>query len=181
MKASSAMFVLVSGLLALSGGGCGYNQSGGANNPLEGGYRWNSLFREDVQTVAVPVFTNVGFHRGLELRLTQAVIRQLEAQAPYKVVPLERADTVLEGQLTAVTTATLDRDFQTNLPREQRMTLSVDLLWKDLRSGRILVERKSIQQDAVYFPSLGEGQFAGLQQAIERLAMAIVQELQADW
>ena len=34
---------------------------------------------------------------------------------------------------------------------------------------------------ASFYPTLGEGRFTGTQQATERLALAIVQELQADW
>jgi hypothetical protein len=70
--------------------GCGYNQSGSSKNQLEGGYRWNSLYREDIQSVAVPIFTNMTFRRGIEFRLTESVVKNLEAFAPYKVVPRER-------------------------------------------------------------------------------------------
>jgi hypothetical protein len=171
---------LALGLMLLLGG-CGYNVSGGSDNKLEGGYHWNSLYREDVQTVAIPIFTNKSFQRGVEFSLSEAVIKQLEAHAPYKVVPRERADTILEGQITDVSIGTLDRDFQTNLPREQQLVITVDFIWKDLRTGRILAERHNMQQQAVYYPTLGEGSYVGEQQAIERFALTIVQEMQADW
>jgi len=167
--------------LLLSFAGCGYNQQGSDKNKLEGGYRWNSLYREDVQTVAVPIFTNRDFRRGTEFRLTEAVIKQMELHAPYKVVPRERADTILEGQITEVRGQTISKDYRTNLPREQQVTLTVDLIWKDLRNGRILCQRKGLTQSAVYYENLGEGEFVGSQQAIERFALVIVQELQADW
>lgn len=179
MKHSSAwLFAL---LLSLLAGGCGYNQSGSANNELNSGYRWNSLYREDIQTVAVPIFTNQSFYRGVEFRLTEAVIKQLELRTPYKSVPRDQADTILEGQITNVSVTTIDRDFQTNLPREQRLVITVDFLWKDLRTGQILTQRKGVTQPAVYYATLGEGQFAGSQEAIEQLALAMVEELQADW
>jgi hypothetical protein len=161
--------------------GCGYSQSGGENNKQQSGYHWNSLYREDIQTVAVPVFSTKDFRRGIEFRLTEAVIKQLELHAPYKVVPKDRADTILEGQVTSVRVGTLSKSFQTNQPREQEMVISVDLTWKDLRTGKILLQRKNLQQDATFHPQLGEGEFAGAQQAIERFALVIVQEMQADW
>ena len=161
--------------------GCGYSQTGGDNNKPQGGYHWSSLYREDIQTVAIPIFSTKDYRRGIEFRLTEAVIKQLEARAPYKVVPKERADTLLEGEVTSVHVGTLSKDFQTNLPREQAVVITVDLTWKDLRTGKILLQRKSLQQEAVYYPQLGEGEYAGTQQAIERFAMIIVQELQADW
>jgi len=171
--------VVVGFALLLSG--CGYNQQGSDKNKLEGGYRWNSLYREDVQTVAVPIFTNKDFRRGVEFRLTEAVQKQLELHAPYKVVDRERADTVLEGQITEIRSVTLSKDYRTALPREQMITLTVDLIWKDLRNGRILCQRKGLTQSGVYIENLGEGEFVGAQDAIERFALAIVQELQADW
>lgn len=44
-----------------------------------------------------------------------------------------------------------------------------------------MVERRGFVQKTRYFPTLGEGQPVGSQDAVERLAMGIVQELQADW
>jgi hypothetical protein len=161
--------------------GCGYNQSGSDRNKPESGYRWNSLYREDVSSVAVPVFTNKSFRRGVEMRLTQAVVKNLEAHAPYKVVPRERADTVLEGQITNVEVNTLHRDFRTSLPREQQLTITLDFVWKDLRNGRILAQRTGLQHNGIFYPTIGESEFVGSQQAIERFAVLIVQELQADW
>lgn len=177
LPSRSALTLLLCLLLA----GCGYNQSGGNDNRLEGNYQWNSLFRQDIQSVAVPVFVTKDFRRGVELRLTEAVIKQLEASAPYKVVPRERADTILEGQVTSVSVGTVNRDFRTNLPKVNSLTLTVDFTWKDLRNGRILMQRRNFQQEANFFPSLGEGEFAGSQDAVEKLALGIVQELQADW
>ncbi|HEV8291369.1 MAG TPA: LptE family protein [Tepidisphaeraceae bacterium] len=167
--------------LLMSIAGCGYSQSGGENNKQQGGYHWNSLYREDIQTVAVPIFSTKAYRRGIEFRLTEAVIKQLELHAPYKVVPKERADTILEGQVTSVKVGGLSRDFQTNQPREQEMVITVDLIWKDLRTGKILLQRHGLQQEGVFHPPLGEGEFTGGQQAIERFALAIVQEMQADW
>ena len=175
------MRAVIAVMLLLPLAGCGYSQTGGENNKQQSGYHWSSLYREDIQTVAVLIFTNKDFRRGVEFRLTEAVIKQLELHAPYKVVPKERADTILEGQLTSVHIGTLSRDFFTNLPREQQVVITLDLTWKDLRTGKILLQRHGLQQEGVYHPPLGEGEFAGTQQAIERFALVIVQEMQADW
>lgn len=161
--------------------GCSYNQAGSDRNESGTAYRWNSLYRQDVASVAVPVFTNRSFRRGVEMRLTQAFVKQLEAQTPYKVVPRERADTVIEGEITDVEVNTLYRDFRTSLPREQQLTMRVDFVWKDLRTGRILAQRTGLEHNGVFYPTIGESGFVGSQQAIERFAVLIVQEMQADW
>ena len=166
--------VVIALVLVLSG--CGYK--GGADSER---YHWGSLYRQDVRTVAVPIFTTRSFDRGAEFNLSQAVVKQIEATTPYKVVPRERADTILEGQVVDVQVGTLSTDRNSAIPQEQMLGMTVDFTWKDLRSGRILVERRGFEQTATYYPTLGEGRALGKQQAVERLALAIVQELQADW
>lgn len=163
-------------LLVLTG--CGYNQVG--DDP-PGSYQWRSLYREDVRSVAVPIFTNKTFRRGVEFALTKAVVTQIESKSPYKVVPRERADTILEGQIVDIRLQNLSNDTNTAIPQEQLYILTVDFIWKDLRTGRILVERKNFTQTATFYPTLGEGEFVGSQQNVEKLALGIVQEMQANW
>jgi hypothetical protein len=158
--------------------GCGYTHNG---EEPSGTYQWRSLYREDVKTVAVPIFQNKDFTRGVEFALTKAVINQMEAHTPYKVVPRERADTILEGEITSVKRSSISKDSLTAVPQEQLYIVTVDFTWKDLKTGQILVERRDFEQTTTYYPTLGEGQFVGNQESIEKLALAIVQELQANW
>ena len=178
-KEYSALLILVG--LSCSLAGCGYERSGNYDKPLQGGYQWHSLYREDLQTVAVPIFTSRDFRRGVEFALSKAVVNQLEAHSPYKVVSRQRADTVLEGEITKIEVDMLSRAYREGIPQEQMMSLTVNFIWKDLRTGRILLERKNFQQTAAFYPTLGEGEFVGSQQAVEKLALGIVQEMQADW
>ncbi len=166
-------------LFTLFGAGCGYSHTGSAPS---GGYEWKSLYRGDVKTVAVPIFNNRTFYRDVEFGLTKAVINQLEAQSPYKVVPRERADTILEGTIENVHVRTLSLDQRgAVIPQEQLLVLNITFTWKDLRTGKTLVERHDFEQTAPYYPTLGENQFIAQQQSEETLALAIVRELQADW
>jgi hypothetical protein len=158
--------------------GCGYTHTG--DDP-SGSYQWRSLYREDVKSVAVPIFTNKTFRRGVEFALTKAVVTQIEAKSPYKVVPRERADTILEGQIVDIRLQNLSSESTIAIPQEQLYVLTVDLIWKDLRTGRILMERKNFQQTTTFYPTLGEGEFVGSQQSVEKLALGIAQEMQANW
>jgi hypothetical protein len=161
--------------------GAALPDSSGARGAAPGGYHWQSLYPQNVQTVSVPIFTNRSFRRGVEMPLSKAVVNTLEASTPYKVVPRERADTILEGEIVDVRTATLSNTPFTGVPQEQLYAVTVNFVWKDLRTGQILVERRNFEQTAPYYPTLGEGAFQGSQLAVERLASGIVQELQADW
>lgn len=169
----------VAAFLALSLCGCGYHLSGNAD--AEPGYAWKTLYRDDVHTVAVPMFANNTFDQGAEFRLTKAVITKMESLSPYKVAPKERADTILEGEITSATLHTVSNNRVSGVPQEQMYLLTVRFTWRDLRTGQILVRRQDFEQSAPFYPTLGEDPFVGEQENIERLALAIVQELQADW
>jgi hypothetical protein len=173
------VLLLVGVLPALMAGGCSYRSANEGDAP--GGYRWQSLYRQDVQSVAVEIFTSKDFHQGVEFKLTRALAQQIEASTPYKVVSRDRADTILEGELTSVHIDPISSDLHTSIPQEQLVTLRVNFIWKDLRTGKILAQRKGFEQATTYYPTLGEGESVGAQQAVERLALGIVQELQADW
>src|SRR5438309_1937667 len=108
--------------------GCGYT-------PIQSDYHWNSLYRPDVRTVAIPIFQSTDYHRGVEFQLTKALVNQLELHTPYKVVPRERADTILEGEIVSVKVNTLSSDIHSALPQEQLLDVTVNFIWKDLRSG----------------------------------------------
>lgn len=166
------------GLLALSG--CGYSSASSAEGKSSG-YSWGTTFRKDVKTVAVPAFGTKAFSPGAEVSLSQALIAQIESRTPYKVVPPERADTILEGVVLSAGSGTVSVSPFNALPQEATYTMSVDFTWKDLRTGQILVERRNFDQTATYYPTLGDGRFAGRQQAAEALAGSIVGEMQGDW
>jgi outer membrane lipopolysaccharide assembly protein LptE/RlpB len=165
---------------ALSLTGCaGWSHNG--TGSAESSYQWTSLYRQDVHTVAVPIFTNVSYSRGDEFALTKAVVTQLEQRTPYKVVDQSHADTILEGQITKVNKQTISSDRNSALPQEQLYIMTVNFIWKDLRSGKILCERRGFEWQAPFYPTLGEGQETGQLNTAEQLALQIVQELQADW
>ena len=165
------LFLLVSG--------CGYSSVG--DDPKNPWYQWRSLYRQDVRTVAVPIFKNKDYRRGLEFSLSKAIVNQIEMRTPYKVVAREKADTILEGEIVEVKLHTLSQDTQSALPQEQIYDVKVNFTWKDQRSGVILCDRRNFEQTTTFYPTLGEGEFVGSQTNVERLALGIVQELQADW
>jgi hypothetical protein len=145
------------------------------------GYHWQSTYRQDVHSVAVPIFTSKDSRRGIEFKLTQAIIQQIEARTPYKVESREHADTILEGEVVSTDMETLSSDYYNDIPQEQRMVLTLNFTWKDLHTGQILVERREYQIAATFYPTLGEGEFVGQQEAVEKLAVDVVHELERKW
>src|SRR5687767_13180635 len=58
-----------------------------------------SLYAPDVTTVYVPMIESDSFRRDLGERLTEAVIKEIEAKTPYKVVGTPDADSILGARL----------------------------------------------------------------------------------
>lgn len=180
MKLSRAIGTLALASISaalLAHAGCSYQQSAADKS----GYTHGNVFREGIRTIAVPAFGTKSYSRGDEVALSQALVTQIESRTPYKVVPVGKADTVLEGIVIGTGVGTVSADNFTALPQEQMYTISVDFTWKDLRTGQILVERRNFEQSGAYYPTMGEGRFTGRQSVAELLAASIVDELQGDW
>jgi hypothetical protein len=102
------------------------------------GYTTKPQYPTNIHTVYVPIFKNLTLWRGLEFDLTRAVIREIEAKTPYKVVSCEDgADTMLKGTIVSLNKNVINRN-QLNEIREAETTLAVEITWKDLRNGEIL-------------------------------------------
>lgn len=149
------------------------------------GYTTASLYREDIATVAVPIWHRGAevYRRNLEDRLTEAIVKRIELDTPYKVTDTSKADTLLEGRIVSVSQRQLGIDPDTGRPRDLELQLSVDFTWTDLRTGEILAEERNFRASAVYYPTgaLDEDFFEGSTDAINRLALRIVERMEKPW
>jgi hypothetical protein len=162
------------------------------------GYTTQPNYNTDIRTVRVPIFKNETFRQGLEFDLTRAVIREIEAKTPYKVVNGGAdADTELTGTIRAATKALLTRNQQ-NEVREAEMTVVVEVCWRDLRSGEVLSApcrppdapplppgvpqpNTTVQSVASFIPEIGESISTALQRNVDRLAIQIVSMMEKPW
>jgi len=108
------------------------------------GYRLGgaALYDTNIKTVYVPVSYNRAFqttpNRGIEVDVTRAVVREIGAKTPFKVVSdPAAADTELLMNVVDISKTILNRNQQ-NLTREAEVVVTVDVLWRDLRDGTIL-------------------------------------------
>jgi hypothetical protein len=113
--------------------------------------------------------------------LTDAIVKKIEEFTPYKVAPRERADTILEGEIVSVVTATINLDPNTATPQVQQYLIVINFTWKDLHTGKILMSRRNFQQAADYYPTLGEGLEVASENSVDRLASAVVNEMEGNW
>jgi hypothetical protein len=101
-----------------------------------------ALYDENIHTVYVPLFNNraleTGVYRGIEVSVTEAVVREIGKTTTFKVTSnCDRADTELLGNVVSIGKNILNVNQQ-NYVREGEVVLTVDVVWRDLRTGEIL-------------------------------------------
>lgn len=177
MSTRATLFALAAALAASA-------LTGGCNADPGSGYTLATQYPANVRTVAVQIFTRAPnvYRRGLELRLTEAVIKHIELSTPYKVTTKERADTELTGTITGIGQRTMSMVKAVSSPRESEVVLSASIRWQDLRNGEIL-RRRNVRAAGRYIPRapFSEDFFQGSEDAIDKLARRIVEEMEDDW
>jgi hypothetical protein len=101
-----------------------------------------ALYDQNIRTVYVPLFNNRAFqttpYRGFEVFVTEAVIREIQKTTTFRVTSdPNKADTELLGNVVQITKVILNRNQQFQV-REAEVTVWVDVVWRDLRTGVIL-------------------------------------------
>ena len=147
------------------------------------GYSLGQTYDEDVRTIAVPIFDNRSFDRELEFQLTEALIKRIEQETPYKVTHEAGADTILSGTILSVDRRLLSRDFDTALPQEQLLEVTASFEWKDLRTGQVRRQRSRIRGAGEYIPSRGVGEPVEVARlaAVDDLSRQILSVMRSDW
>lgn len=152
------------------------------------GYMIGGAYPPEVRTVAVPIFESDSNRRGIELQLTEAVQHQIKTRTPFLIAKQPYADTILTGRIVSadkrmLTISPLD------LPRELQLDLAIHVTWEDARTGRILQERNlPLDPDTVHLvaqaefaPELGQSLATASQEAVDRLAIRIVDMMESPW
>jgi len=151
----------------LAAGGCGYS----TERP----------FPQHVRSVYVDLFASKEFRRGLEMRLTEALRKQIELNTDYVNTGRQRADTIVSGEVLEYRQAAFVGDFRTDLPREIGGALVVSFRWKDQRTGKLLAENPRLVQQVEYVPFVGETDFTAIDLAVDGMARQIVRQMETTW
>jgi hypothetical protein len=146
------------------------------------GYSNKSLFPEDVGSVYVEMFDNRSFWRGVEYELTDALAKRIEAETPYKIISSrDRADTVISGQIVSVNESWLSTERQTGRPLEKEVEVRAVVNWKNLKTGELLIDNKSVSASASYSEWQEQGFRYGSTLAANNLARRIVELMEKEW
>jgi len=122
-------------LLAAAAGGCGYSLRG--NLP------------DHLKTVSVPVFRNRTTDAGAESTITSAVVNAFTSSGRLKVVSLDAADSVLDGEITGYQVESLTYDSRLNL-RSYRLTVTMNVRFRDLRRTEVLWQQDGLVEDVSF-------------------------------
>ena len=152
------------------------------------GYMMGSFHARDVRTVAVPVFESDSSRRGIEYQLTEAVQNEIKVRPPFRIAKEPYADTRLVGRIVEIRKAPLGENFFDDA-RDLQFSLAVKVVWEDLRNGNVLAEQTipvdqlglSLDATASFTPELGQSQATATQRAVDKLAMQIVDRMEAPW
>jgi len=146
-------------------------------------YASKDLYPPDLQTIAVPIFENRSFYRGIEFDLTEALIKEIERRTPYKVTSSASADTIMMGTLVSVSQKRLSRRRAGGVPEELEMRLVVDFQWKNLKTGQPIRQRSGFEAVGRYIPAqpIAETLEVAQHQAVQLMAQQIVSVMAANW
>ena len=151
-------------------------------------YGTDGLFPAGIATVHVPVVRNDTFRPDLGVRLTEALVREIETRTNYKVTSDPNADTVLRCRIVDETKQVLT-EGSTDDPRALDAAISVRAAWTH-RNGRQLLQNSVIPIDdtAISFgqnvrlvPEAGQSVDTAMQSVIQRLASRIVSQMESRW
>jgi len=146
------------------------------------GYSTARPFPADIQSVHVEMLESREFRRDLEFHLTEALVKRIEMDTPYRIADKAHADTLFSGEVLEVRQSVLGDQFDSNDPREIGATVVVRYRWLDQRDGRILVERPRFVHMDAYVPPVGESFTSGIRvRGLDRMAERIVETMETDW
>jgi len=142
------VYLLVVAIAAVAVVGC---QSGG--NVSLFGYSTAPPFDPNIKTVYVPVFKNTAFqttpNRDVEVDLTVAIIREIHSRSTMRVVSdRDVADTELLGTIYNIEKNIYNRNQQNHV-RDAEIIVSANIVWRDMRTGRVLSNRRPFGAAAV--------------------------------
>ncbi len=147
------------------------------------GYAFSTARQNDVRSVAVPIFNNTTFTRGVEFDLTDAIVKEIHRTTPWAVIRSDSAQTVLTGTITGSDLRPLTLVRSEGYVQEMAVRLTVDFEWRDMRTGRVLASRRGLTAAETFVPARPAGERVELAEhaTVAELARLIVAEMRTDW
>ena len=118
-------------LVALVLAGCGYSTRGS--------------LPDHIKTVAVPIFKNRTLEAGVDTAITSGVVNAFSSGGRVKVVPIDEADAILQGEVVAYSLDGLAFDQNANV-RAYRLRLVLNVEFRDVRKSELLWRQEGLSE-----------------------------------
>ncbi len=130
----------------------------------------------------VPTFENETLEPRLAVLVTNAVIKQLQADGSYQIVGPDEADAVLKARISDVDRSQW-RSVRTNTlrTRELLVRLRIDFKIMDSSSSAIHTGRVLGESYVVLDPNFQTSEKQALSEAAERMSLALVNDITDGW
>ena len=133
------------------------------------------------RNIAVLPFQNTGFRRDLELRLTEAVLREIRGRTSFGLATPETADLVLSGEITDVREQLLVQGGDRQAV-QKRLFGVVVVRVTERATGRVVKERAVADREEFETGVRGQSlDTSATDEWARRLAVRIVQVLERDF
>jgi hypothetical protein len=108
------------------------------------GYSFHGNLPGHIKTVAVPMFKNNSAAAGLENTITAAVISAFSNGGRLRVVPVEQADSILEGEIVGYQIDGAGFDRNANV-QAYHLRVILNVAFRDVRQNRMLWQESLTQ------------------------------------
>ncbi len=151
-------------------------------------YGTDSLYRNDVRTIHVPIVRTDSFRTNLGPQFTEILQKRIEARTPYKLTDSTTADSVFTCRINA-DTKTVITETRFDDPRDINVGIAIETNWID-RRGNVLMQNRFLPpgETTFYFteqthmvPEGGQSITTAHIRAMERLADHIVDQMEVRW
>jgi hypothetical protein len=96
----------------------------------------------DIQSLAIPIFTNHTIETGIETEVTRAFVEKFISSKQLSVTTVQKADAQLIGRVLTFTTFPVAVTTSTQVTSEYRATITIEISLKRERDGKILFLEK---------------------------------------
>jgi len=111
------------------------------------GYSVHGHLPADVRTVAVPILVNRTTKPFVETEMTRALADAFATDGRLKLASRERADAVLEGEVTGYELVSIAFDPAANV-RLYRLVVTMNVRFRDVRRNTMLFQQQGLSEKA---------------------------------
>jgi len=160
-------------LLVLTLSGCAGYQLGGVK----------PQHLSNITKIAVPTFENLTLEPRLGSLVTNAVIKQIQADGSYQIVSRDQAEAILEAKVSDVDRSQF-RAVRNNVLRTSQLLVRVRVTYRLLSAAdSSVLHRGNVVGESyiVLDPNFQLSEQQALEDGAQRLAMSLVSELSEGW